>query len=64
MGAYDAYFASQLQDYIYPREAIEAALKDLPHCSGWEIGCHRVDGPSVALANVGPDGLDTAAGRA
>ena len=30
MGAYDAYFAGQLQDYSYPAEAIEAALKELP----------------------------------
>jgi tryptophan synthase beta chain len=30
MGAYDAYFAGQLQDYAYPSEAIEQALRDLP----------------------------------
>ena len=30
MAAYDAYFAGQLQDYAYPEERIEAALKDLP----------------------------------
>jgi tryptophan synthase beta chain len=30
MGAYDAYFAGQLQDYSYPTEAIDEALKQLP----------------------------------
>jgi tryptophan synthase beta chain len=30
MGAYDAYFAGQLQDYAYPTEAIQEALKELP----------------------------------
>jgi tryptophan synthase beta chain len=30
MGAYDAYFAGQLQDYAYPTEAIQEALKQLP----------------------------------
>jgi tryptophan synthase beta chain len=31
MGAYDAYLAGALQDYAYPREAIEHALKELPN---------------------------------
>ncbi len=30
MGAYDAYFAGKLQDYEYPKEKIDAALKELP----------------------------------
>jgi tryptophan synthase beta chain len=30
MTAYQAYFADRLQDYAYPQEAIEAAMKDLP----------------------------------
>jgi predicted alternative tryptophan synthase beta-subunit len=30
MGAYDAYFAGQLEDYDYPAAAIEEALKHLP----------------------------------
>jgi tryptophan synthase beta chain len=30
MAAYDAYFAGELEDYAYPEEAIEQALKDLP----------------------------------
>jgi tryptophan synthase beta chain len=30
MGAYDAFFAGQLQDYAYPQEAIEEALNHLP----------------------------------
>jgi tryptophan synthase beta chain len=30
MGAYDAYFAGQLEDYEYPEAAIEEALKHLP----------------------------------
>ena len=30
MAAYDAYFAGQLQDYAYPREKVEEALKQLP----------------------------------
>jgi tryptophan synthase beta chain len=30
MGAYDAYFAGQLQDYAYPAEAIQEALTELP----------------------------------
>jgi tryptophan synthase beta chain len=30
MGAYDAYFAGQLEDYAYPSEAIQEALKHLP----------------------------------
>jgi len=30
MAAYDAYFAGQLQDYAYPREKVEEALKHLP----------------------------------
>jgi len=30
LGAYDAYFAGQLEDYEYPRALVEAALKDLP----------------------------------
>ena len=30
LGAYDKYFAGELQDYAYPREKIEAALSELP----------------------------------
>jgi tryptophan synthase beta chain len=30
MSAYDAYFAGQLQDYDYPQEAIDEALRQLP----------------------------------
>ncbi len=30
MAAYDAYFAGQLQDYAYPRQKVEEALKHLP----------------------------------
>jgi tryptophan synthase beta chain len=30
MAAYEAYFAGKLQDYEYPKEKIEAALKELP----------------------------------
>ncbi len=30
MGAYDAYFAGQLQDYAHPEEAIQEALRHLP----------------------------------
>jgi tryptophan synthase beta chain len=30
MAAYDAYFAGQLENYEYPREAVERALQDLP----------------------------------
>jgi tryptophan synthase beta chain len=30
MGAYEAYYAGKLQDYEYPKEKIEAALKELP----------------------------------
>jgi tryptophan synthase beta chain len=30
MGAYEAYFAGQLEDYAYPREMVEAALASLP----------------------------------
>jgi tryptophan synthase beta chain len=33
MGAYDAYFAGRLQDYAYPTEAIQEALKELPEVS-------------------------------
>jgi tryptophan synthase beta chain len=33
MSAYDAYFAGQLQDYAYPTEAIQEALKELPEVS-------------------------------
>ena len=31
MGAYDAYFAGQLEDYEYPAEAIQEALTELPN---------------------------------
>lgn len=31
MGAYDKYFAKQLEDYEYPKEKIEEALKELPN---------------------------------
>jgi len=30
MGAYDAYFKGELEDYEYPAEAIETAMADLP----------------------------------
>ena len=30
MAAYDDYFAGKLQDYEYPKEKIDDALKDLP----------------------------------
>jgi tryptophan synthase beta chain len=30
LGAYEAYLSSQLKDYEYPDEAIQAAMKDLP----------------------------------
>jgi tryptophan synthase beta chain len=30
LGAYDRYFAGDLEDYSYPREKIEAALAELP----------------------------------
>jgi tryptophan synthase beta chain len=30
MGAYDAYFAGQLQDFAYPAEAVQRALGELP----------------------------------
>jgi len=30
MGAYDAYFAGDLEDYTYPAEKIEESLKNLP----------------------------------
>jgi len=30
LGAYEAYLSNQLQDYEYPDEAIQAAMKDLP----------------------------------
>jgi tryptophan synthase beta chain len=34
MGAYDAYFAGQLEDYDYPQAAIEEALTHLPRVAG------------------------------
>ncbi|UCB44924.1 MAG: TrpB-like pyridoxal phosphate-dependent enzyme [Spirochaetota bacterium] len=34
MAAYDAYLAGKLQDYEYPKEKIEEALKDLPKTEG------------------------------
>ena len=34
MGAYEAYFAGQLQDYAYPQEKIDAALAGLPVVAG------------------------------
>jgi tryptophan synthase beta chain len=34
MGAYDAYFSGQLQDYEYPAAAIEEALKQVPAVAG------------------------------
>jgi tryptophan synthase beta chain len=34
LGAYERYFSGKLEDYEYPREAIEAALKDLPQVPG------------------------------
>jgi tryptophan synthase beta chain len=30
MGAYDAYFAGKLEDFEYPREAVERAMTNLP----------------------------------
>jgi len=30
LGAYDAFFAGKLEDFEYPREAVEAAMKKLP----------------------------------
>ena len=30
MAAYQQYYNGQLQDYVYPQEAIEAAMADLP----------------------------------
>jgi tryptophan synthase beta chain len=30
MGAYDAYFSGQLEDYEYPEAAIEEAMKQIP----------------------------------
>jgi hypothetical protein len=30
LGAYEAYLSSQLKDYDYPDEQIQAAMKDLP----------------------------------
>lgn len=30
MGAYDAYFSGQLEDYEYPRDKVEEALRELP----------------------------------
>jgi tryptophan synthase beta chain len=33
LGAYDAYFAGQLEDFQYPREAVERAMKSLPRVS-------------------------------
>ncbi|HOL67932.1 MAG TPA: TrpB-like pyridoxal-phosphate dependent enzyme, partial [bacterium] len=30
LSAYDSYFRGQLQDYAYPREKIEEALRQLP----------------------------------
>jgi len=30
MSAYDAYFAGQLEDYEYPHEEVERALRDMP----------------------------------
>ncbi len=30
LGAYDAYFAGQLEDHEYPSEAVEASMKNLP----------------------------------
>jgi len=30
MAAYEAYFAGKLEDYAYPQEKIEEALKELP----------------------------------
>jgi tryptophan synthase beta chain len=34
MAAYDKYFAGQLDDYEYPREAIEASMRHLPKVAG------------------------------
>jgi tryptophan synthase beta chain len=30
MGAYDAYFAGKLEDFEYPREAVERSMARLP----------------------------------
>jgi tryptophan synthase beta chain len=30
LAAYDAYFAGQLEDFEYPREAVERSMKNLP----------------------------------
>jgi len=30
LAAYDAYFRGKLEDYVYPQEKIEEALKSLP----------------------------------
>ncbi|MDO8531998.1 MAG: TrpB-like pyridoxal-phosphate dependent enzyme, partial [Dehalococcoidia bacterium] len=30
MSAYDAYFSGKLEDYAYPKEKVEEALKQLP----------------------------------
>ena len=30
MAAYDAYLAGQLEDFDYPQESIEAALREIP----------------------------------
>jgi tryptophan synthase beta chain len=34
MASYDRYFAGKLEDYEYPREAIEDSLKHLPKVGG------------------------------
>ncbi|MBI2528424.1 MAG: TrpB-like pyridoxal phosphate-dependent enzyme [Candidatus Rokubacteria bacterium] len=34
LGAYEAYLAGKLQDYEYPSEKVEAALRDLPQIRG------------------------------
>ena len=34
MSSYDRYFAGELEDYEYPREAVEASLRKLPHIGG------------------------------
>jgi tryptophan synthase beta chain len=34
MGAYERYLSGQLEDYEYPKEKIEAALKDIPEVKG------------------------------
>ena len=30
LGAYDQYFAGKLEDFEYPREAVERSMKNLP----------------------------------